>query len=209
MANEIEALQGDMANQAVSVTALLQKALVLASKLEDNEFVAWARHELKGYTKDEKEVEYRCLKGQYVVVTPDDRTTPIHWSGSPSRMNDRFLTAPIAELESLIGRHSDRFVVKIQADPQTFTSLNLQPGDYVGFEVVRSTLTGFLQTIRNHILDWTLSHPVAKAVEPLDNRYKQLAARLLQVEDFPLLLPPLSFKNTGDCLTTTTSDCAP
>jgi hypothetical protein len=31
--------------------------------------------------------------------------------------------------------------------------------------------------------------------KPIDNRYEALAARLLEVEDFPLLLPPLSFKN--------------
>jgi hypothetical protein len=37
--NEIETLQADIANQAVSVTVLFQKALVLANKLEDNEFV--------------------------------------------------------------------------------------------------------------------------------------------------------------------------
>ena len=31
--------------------------------------------------------------------------------------------------------------------------------------------------------------------KPLDDRYEELAARLLQVDGFPLLLPPLSFKN--------------
>ena len=51
MKSDIDALQNDIANHSVSLTAVLQKAIVLANKQGDAKFMAWARRELSGYTK--------------------------------------------------------------------------------------------------------------------------------------------------------------
>lgn len=156
MANEIETLQNKVADHGVSVTALLQKALVLANKMADEQFLAWARQELKGYTREDKEVDYRCLKGHYVAITADGRRLPIHWQSSTSGMNVRFITLPLPELESLMSPDSSSFAVKIKVDSDALTSLDLEPGDCIGFEVGQATSVGFLQAIRNRILEWTL-----------------------------------------------------
>ena len=156
MKSDVDNLQRDVADHSISVTALFQKAIVLASKLGDDGFVAWARQELKGYTRGDKEVEYRCLKGQYVVLMPDNRKLPIQWTSSVSGMNTRFITTPLAEMESIAGSDAESFAVKISMDSQLATSLRLQPGDSIGFEIGQTTVAGFLQEIRNRVLDWTL-----------------------------------------------------
>ncbi len=156
MKNDIEALQADVADHSVSVTALLQKAIALADKLGDDRFVAWARQELKGYTQGDEEVDYRRLKGKYVIIMPDNRRVPIQWASSVSGMDARFITLPLAEMESSMPSEAISSIITIQADSQFRASLRLQPGDRSGFEIVPATIAGFLQEIRNRVLDWTL-----------------------------------------------------
>ena len=155
MTNEIQRLQADITDHTVAVSALLQKALVLATQLGDQESMAWARRELNGYHKGDQELEYRCLKGEYVVLTAEGRRLPIHWT-SASDMNRRFITLPLPEVESLMGPDYSTFAVKVQIDPQSLTSLDLQPGDCLAFQVGRATVAGLLHAVRNRILDWTL-----------------------------------------------------
>ena len=62
MSSLVEELQKDALNQKIRVTELLQKSLVVATKLKLNEFAAWVRFELDGYGEAELPA-YRVLRG--------------------------------------------------------------------------------------------------------------------------------------------------
>ena len=151
MRDEIDALQGDVADHAVPVTTLLQKAIALANKLGHGESLAWARQELKGYTREDKEVDYRWLKGSYVVITVDGRRLPIQRPNSTSGMNVRFITLPLPELESLMSPDSSSFAVNLQVDSQVLASFDLEPGDTIEFQIGGATVAGLLQAIRSKV----------------------------------------------------------
>ena len=155
MPDQIETLQREIADHTIPVTALLQKALVLANRLGEQEFSAWAKGELNGYAEEDEQATYRSLKGAYIVLTADGRRLPIHWERSPLWTNSRFITLPLPELESLTSPAGGSCAVKVRVDPQALASLNIEPGDTVAFEMGQATIVGFLHAVRNKILDWT------------------------------------------------------
>ena len=53
----IDELQRDVADPQVSVVSLLQKAMPLAKRLGDEEFIKWATQELHGYSKEDSTCE--------------------------------------------------------------------------------------------------------------------------------------------------------
>lgn len=157
MTEPIDELQRAIADPKVSVVSLLQRAIPLAKKLSDEEFVKWATKELSGYSKEGSAAHHRCLKGQYVVLAVDGHPIQIHWGDTNLPMNSRFITLPLAEIESLLSGDSDTFAVKINVDPGKLPALDLEPGDTIGFSVSRATTIGFLNALRNQILEWTLT----------------------------------------------------
>ncbi len=155
MVTGIEKLQDDVVDKAIPVTTLLQRSMVLANRLGDRGFIDWARQELKGCEEEDEQATHRNLKGEYVVLTTDGRLLPICWEGLPSWSNNRFIQLPISEIESLSGPGSGVCVVKISIDPQTLNSLDADPGDTIAFKIEKATLVGFLDAVRNRILEWT------------------------------------------------------
>jgi hypothetical protein len=204
MPDAIDELQHDIANPSVTVVSLLHKAIPLASRLGDKDFVNWASQELKGYSKSDSAYDYRQLKGQYVVLRHDGGSIPIHWENGESDMKSRFITLPLAETESLLSGDCNTFAVKVNVDPTSFTSLELEPGDTIGFSIGRSTIIGFLNAIRQRLLEWTLAinnvnvprisnedkHPIASASSSQEEAIRRLSAQidtLAQItdHDFP------------------------
>ncbi|QDV56261.1 TIR domain-containing protein [Rosistilla oblonga] len=155
MCYSVAQLQRDIADPQVSVVNLLHKAIPLASELGDKDFVRWANQELKGH-KNESGSDYRQLRGQYVVLGTDGRSVPIVWDNN-EEMNSRFITLPLSETESLLTGDCQTFAVKVQADPKSLTSMELEPGDTIGFSIGRATIIGFLNAIRQRVLEWTIT----------------------------------------------------
>ena len=59
MTSLVEELQRDALDSSVSVLDLLRKALVVATKLNIDEFKEWIELELKGYSGQETVPDYR------------------------------------------------------------------------------------------------------------------------------------------------------
>lgn len=154
MADSISELQHDIANPHVTVVTLLQKAMPLATRLGDSNFVTWASRELRGFPKEDPTCEYRRLKGQYVVLAPDGRSLPIAWQGEA--MNLRFITLPLAELESILVRDGDTIAITVSVAPKAIVALDAEPGSAIAFSIQRATLLGFLSAIRQRVLEWSL-----------------------------------------------------
>ena len=157
MAISIEQLQHDAADPTIPVGTILQKAILVANERKDQHFVDWARRELKGYGAANEDAEYRNLKGQYVVLATDGRTLPIVWDKEDPNLQTRFITLPVAEMEALLSGGGDRFAVTVNVDPKSMTSMDLDPGDKIGFLLGRATLSGFLHAVRQQVLDWTMT----------------------------------------------------
>src|SRR5688500_2047333 len=57
----LQEIQGAAIDDAVSISTLLRKCAVLASRLENDELRAWVTQELNGYENSESVPDYRVL----------------------------------------------------------------------------------------------------------------------------------------------------
>jgi hypothetical protein len=153
----LERLQHELTDPKVSVGAILQKAILVANEHKDQRFLDWARRELCGYSRAEPDADYRSLKGQYVAITADGRTLPIVWDTDDPKMKARFVTLPLGEIEGLLSGGGDTFALTVNVDPRSLTGIDLEPGDRIGFMLSRGTVWGFLQAVRQQVLDWTIA----------------------------------------------------
>jgi hypothetical protein len=157
MAISVERLQQEVTDPRISVGTILQKAILVANEHKDQRFLDWARREVNGYGSPDGDAEYRKLKGQYVAITSDGRTLPIVWEKDDPALKARFVTLPLAEIEALLSGGGSTFAVTVNVDPRSLTKIELEPGDRIGFLLTRATLTGFLQAVRQRVLDWTMT----------------------------------------------------
>jgi AbiTii/TIR domain len=157
MAHSVEKLQHEITDPRNSVGTILQKAILVANEFKDQRFLDWAGREVNGYGSPDGDTEYRKLKGQYVAVTSDGRTLPIVWDKDDAKLKARFVTLPLAEIEALLSGGGNTFAVTVNVDPRSLTKIELEPGDRIGFSLTRATLSGFLQAVRQRVLDWTMT----------------------------------------------------
>jgi len=157
MAVSLRQLQHDVTDPLVSVVTLLQKAILFANKHKDQHFLDWARRELNGYNAPEEDADFRNLKGHCIVIKSDGRTLPIVWDKDDPKLKKRFVTLPLAEMEALLSGGSDKFAVTINVDPRIMTPMRLKPCDKIAFSLGRATLSGFLNAVRQRVLDWTMT----------------------------------------------------
>ena len=161
MAISVERLQHEVTDPRVSVGTIIQKAILVANEHKDQRFLDWALRELSGYSRAEADADYRNLKGQYVAITADGRTLPIVWGTDDPKMKARFVTLPLGEIEGLLSGGGDTFAVTVNVDPRSLTGIDLEPGDRIGFMLTRGTVSGFLQAVRQRVLDWTIAINIA------------------------------------------------
>lgn len=148
-------LQWDLAGHKVPVSGLLRKAELLAAKVGDEEFLAWARRELHGYARADEVAEYRCLPGAYCVLTVDGARVPIHSVQLPGPPRKLTVRHALPELESLLVPESDRVFLSAEIDPHLFPSLDLEPGDALEFEIPQMALNSLTTAVRRRIMLWT------------------------------------------------------
>ncbi len=161
MASLVEDLQKDALKHEVSVTELLRKSLVVAIKLNLDEFASWVRCELDGYGEDEVP-EYRIVYGRPIVVNPYHGYQPLMFS-DVERVKNFFkmrFTMPIGDLEyDLIeARKSGSGVFHASYPPRIEKMLmdameaSLQPL----LEISASQFQRIIDAVRKIILEWSL-----------------------------------------------------
>ncbi len=161
MQSLVEELQKDALNQTVKVTELLQKSLVVVTKLKLDEFAAWVRLELDGYGETEVPA-YRVLHGTPQVFNPYRGYQPLHFGSAEhaKRFSIMHFNTPIGQIEhDLIGAiksGSDAFQVSFS--PETEKQLmdaitfRLQPSLHMN----ASQFQGILDAVRKIVLEWSL-----------------------------------------------------
>ena len=161
MASLVEDLQKDALNHDVRVTELLQKSLVVATKLKLDEFASWVRRELDGYGKEEVP-EYRVLHGSPQVFNPYRGYQPLHFGDveQAKRFSRMHFNTPIGELEhDLLGaRKSGSSAFQVSYSPGVEKMLmdaidfRLQPSLHIN----ASQFQRVLDAVRKIILEWSL-----------------------------------------------------
>lgn len=161
MPSLVEELQKDALNQNVKVTELLQKSLVVATKLKLDEFAAWVRLELDGYGESEVPA-YRVLHGTPQVFNPYRGYQPLHFGSAEhgKRFSKMHFNTPIGQIEhDLIGAiksGSDAFQVSFspEVEKRLMDAINfrLQPSLHMN----ASQFQGILDAVRKIVLEWSL-----------------------------------------------------
>jgi hypothetical protein len=160
MPSLIEELQREALNRNISVTELLQKCLVVATKLGIDEFASWARLELDGYLG--KEVpEYRVVHGEPKIFNPYHGYQPLffedpEWAELVSRMP---FNQPIGEIDHLtqankggVGKFTVSFAPANEKKLMDMMELPMKPSLLVS----SSKLHRILDAVRKVILEWSI-----------------------------------------------------
>jgi hypothetical protein len=159
MASLIHELQKEAMDSKTSVSDLLRKALVVASKLDLKELDKWIQKELHGYG-DEMPPEYRIVNAELKVFSPYQGYIPVV-SSIPSfrdKFSKRPLGLPIGELEDLISDRGDDRGVYFNFTPElNATLMKVLETDFIPSSIIeRSAIFGILEKVRNTVLEWSL-----------------------------------------------------
>jgi len=157
-------LQREAMNSNSSMSDVLRKAMVVATKLKVQDLKAWVETELKGYTKDQEIPSYRKVNGTLKAWNQYNGWIPVivRHSELSEKLSKRSITQPISELESLIQQKDaggvlqvplpHEWLMKFFADSEEFR-LGMVPTLIVD----KSQIEGILDAVRNEILNWSLA----------------------------------------------------
>lgn len=160
MSSLVEELQRDALNQSVTMVELLQKALVVATKLNFEDFASWARRELDGYGSDEVPA-YRIIRGSPQVFNPYSGYQPLHFGDAKfaelcSKMH---FNTPIGELEHDVLRTTKAgsvFQVSYSQKTETMLMNAIEFGLKPSLRINESRFQGIFNAVRKIILEWSL-----------------------------------------------------
>jgi hypothetical protein len=154
-------LQSLAAAPDTDIASLLRKAMLVAGKLQLNEFRMWIDHELDGYKDDSPVPTYRMTRGTLHVVNPFHGLQPFI---VPDReIADKLLLIeirdPIGNLIHLLGESKSKtFQYPLPDDTVSF--LMEAQGSLSPLPPVRLVSSGAIATviegIRTQVLDWAI-----------------------------------------------------
>jgi hypothetical protein len=159
MGGLVEQLQSAASDANVSVSELLRKAAIVASKLGVREIDDWLQRERNGYEKNSDVPEYRRLRAQLQVRNPYQGLQPFYIRDA--NLYDKITRADIiqkvGELEHVV-RQQDGV---IHYDLPPAIAMSLMNAMQVRMEPVlvldRAAVIGVLDAVRNAVLDWALA----------------------------------------------------
>jgi len=159
MSSIVQELQALSTDRTGSVTDLLRKAKIVASKLDLPEFLLWIENELNGYRGDLEIPPYRILRGQPKGFNPYQGWIPILFEKNPD-IQELISEAPcnqsVGELEELYRRGSKG--LRILYPPEQQAILRNAFGLTTEYTLIiqPSLIAAILDSVRNIILDWSL-----------------------------------------------------
>lgn len=156
----IEEIQRDAMDQTVSISTLLRKVKVAASKLALPPAELWVEHELNGYPSTEKIPNYRRLSGKPMALNPYNGWIPIILGDT--KLDRMLSTCPliqsIASIEAILDKNETNFVqVPLSAGmiSQINDVMDIKFGT-MAVHISTGQVHGLLDAVRNSVLEWTL-----------------------------------------------------
>lgn len=154
----IKELQKEVNDSNMPLSSLLRKAKIIASKLEQKEFLEWLDKELNGYSKDESVPEYRILKGipqgynpyrgwiPYLIDNPENQESISRRGSSQS----------IGELEEILKSKTNSLMMKYSPEVEKMLREGVGSNVDLRLMVDRASVAGILEHVRNSVFDWTV-----------------------------------------------------
>lgn len=154
-------LQELAADDDTPVSQLLRKALLIASKLDLDEFKGWINSELDGYKKVSDLPPYRQLTGVLKAFNPYNGWIPVTFAHH--ELEETIRKAPVASavdhVEHLIEEGKGE-LLQLPLSPKQQAILRRLQSEWAQFDVSRfvtcSQMAGVLAAVRNRILTWSL-----------------------------------------------------
>lgn len=156
MTSLVEELQRDSLDSNCSISDLLRKAKVVASKLGLEEFLIWTKHELDGYDIDPP--SYREVTGRVRVWNPYRGWLPLQFPdpGMERKFSTRLISQKVAELEQLAKMKSGELHVPFPPEIAQMIRNSMNYPLEPTLAIASTAVNGILDAVRNIILDWSL-----------------------------------------------------
>lgn len=154
---ELQSLATDRKND---ITDLLRKALLVASKLNLDEFKAWVNHELHGY-KGNDVPEYRKASSEIKFKNPYHGLIPMVISDQSLSdiLTSVDISDPIESLQNLLNSKGGSSLTMALSSTQQSLLMELQ-GPQTQFPAVRiigrNQIAAIVDAVRTTILEWAL-----------------------------------------------------
>lgn len=141
------------------VDQLLRKALLVATKLEIQDFRAWITQEMNGYPDGSQIPAYRKAQAEFHVFNNvQGRLIPYYLPDEiEADLRDISITQPLASLVELVSKPSATF--QLQLAPAIRNLLLMGQGDFPMepvMQISRIYVSKAIDAVRNTILEWSL-----------------------------------------------------
>lgn len=160
MSSIILELQRDSLNRDIHISDLLRKALVVAKKLQNEDFEDWIYLELKGYPNLDAVPSYRVLKGEPVAYSEIYGWRKVSLHNLDTELAESLSTMrfdyPISRFESDLQNKEPSFVVTYDTKAELMLIKALTIPATPGVLIWRSKFEAIIDTVRNIVLDWSL-----------------------------------------------------
>lgn len=151
-------LQREALDEKTSVTALLRKALIVAHKLEQNEFATWIESELNGYpTGEGKTPAYREIRGATRVFNPYRGWIPLDFPSAElvKRFTRMSFHLPISQIEAAAERDEVAFGYQPEVELHLMRAMTGPPlTPSLHFD--GSQFRAIVETVRTAVLKWAI-----------------------------------------------------
>ena len=167
MSSLVQQLRDEALNSSTSASNLLQKALVVASSLNIQDFKRWIGLELKGYPDDLAEIPtYRRIQGriQSSSSASRGRWVPVAFLDAEDAeiaqaLSVHVLVHPIGEIESILRNEGAGQSLRFSLDVYAEQLLRTPTDNSVQFSrlVPKASISGVIDAIKTSILEWSLA----------------------------------------------------
>ena len=152
-------LQQLASDDSCTITTLLRKSLIVASKLNLNDFKKWINNELNGYDNIDEIPQYREVTGDLKAWNPYNGIwIPIIWKEMPEGLTKCKIGQSVGEMEDLLKNRKDKSILTISFTPeQTAILLRVINTPTPPTRIISSSqFAGILDIVRNIVLEWSL-----------------------------------------------------
>jgi len=152
-------LQKECLDSSVSVNQVLRKALIIAKKVADDDFITWIKKELNGYENKEDLPDYRKVNGEFKIQQASG-LVPFNFESVQEAefFSIKNIFSPASEIENLFNDTNGNGILENPIPPSIKNKILKFTG---GFEPVYilnpSELFGIIEAVKNIVLDWILN----------------------------------------------------
>jgi len=158
MSSLVEELQRNALDGTVSVSDLLRKSLVVATKLNLEAFRTWVEHELNGYRNARQVPDYRKVTGRIVAFNPARGYIPaiVPDAALAELLSVRYETSSAGTIESLTTCQGTTLVCDFAPDILSRLMETQRYPLIPQVQIAKTCYLGILDAVRNAILTWSL-----------------------------------------------------